>query len=192
VNDEINPKTLAGAKKLSMQLNPPSAITYMAAVLEHGAAKYGMFNWRHSSVPLMTYIGAMYRHLAALLDGEGVDPESGLPHEAHIMAGCAIVIDAAHCGTLVDDRPPPGGTGFNLSYYSEKGHLPPIPPGRVEVEMDPDLELVPEAEPESAPDPSPDLKPEEKRRDVGWSRSIPGGLSAAAADPWPYETFHRP
>ncbi|WP_445504802.1 dATP/dGTP diphosphohydrolase domain-containing protein [Microvirga sp. G4-2] len=44
------------------------------------------------------------RHFNALKAGEDRDPESKLPHWAHIAAGCSIVMDAANAGTLIDDR----------------------------------------------------------------------------------------
>jgi len=187
VNEKINPKTIAGAKKLSMQLIPPSALTYMAAVFEHGAAKYGPFNWRESDVPIMTYIGAIHRHVAALLDGEDTDPESGLPHAAHIMTSCAIVIDSANAGTLVDDRPPPGGASFDLAYHAHHGVLPKLPsPHKDETQGEQDTGTAP---PALTPTPSNHVSPDSG----GFSRSVPGGLSAAEYPTgWPYETFRRP
>lgn len=44
------------------------------------------------------------RHLNAWRDGEDRDPESGFSHIAHIATSCNILMDAAHCGTLQDDR----------------------------------------------------------------------------------------
>ena len=54
----------------------------------------------------MTYLGAMKRHIDALLDGEDLAPDSGVHHLGHIAASCAIVLDAGKNGTLVDNRPP--------------------------------------------------------------------------------------
>jgi hypothetical protein len=69
-----------------------------------GARKYGLFNWRTNKVCATTYIGAIMRHLTAWQDGEDLDPDSGLTHLAKIAACCNILMDAQHCGTLVDDR----------------------------------------------------------------------------------------
>ena len=55
---------------------------------------------------MMTYLGAMKRHIDALLDGEDLAPDSGVHHLGHIAASCAIVLDAGKHGTLVDNRPP--------------------------------------------------------------------------------------
>lgn len=57
-----------------------------------------------AAIPLSIYIDAMIRHLLALREGQDCAPDSGLPHLAHIMAGASIVLDAAACGTLIDDR----------------------------------------------------------------------------------------
>lgn len=88
-----------------MHLLPPVALEMTAWVHGLGAAKYGAWNWRQNRVQAMTYVGAILRHLTAWTDGEDVDPESGVSHLAHIAAGCNILMDAAHAGMLVDNRP---------------------------------------------------------------------------------------
>jgi len=102
----LDPKGDAGRLKPQLQLIPPVLNIEMAAALQSGAAKYGPWNWRSNRVEMMTYIGAMRRHLDALLDGEDRAPDSGVTHLGHIAASCAIVLDAARHGTLVDNRPP--------------------------------------------------------------------------------------
>lgn len=101
-----DPKGEAGAKKVQLQLIPPFASAEVAKVHALGATKYGAWNWRENRVELMTYVGAIRRHLDALVDGEDNDPESGVSHLAHIGASCNIVLDAGDFGTLVDNRPP--------------------------------------------------------------------------------------
>ena len=103
-------KEQASSAKLPMHLIPPAA-AWLCLALESGAIKYGAYNWRlldGRRLNMTTYIAAAQRHLAALLDGEDTDPESGLPHAAHVMAGMAIMLDARAAGTLEDDRPPAG------------------------------------------------------------------------------------
>lgn len=100
-----SPKVAQGAAKTPLALIPPSASEAIAKVHQHGAERYGEWNWRESNVPLMTYLHAMKRHIDAVIDGQDLDPDSGLPHVAHVAAGCNIVIDAGVFGTLVDDRP---------------------------------------------------------------------------------------
>jgi hypothetical protein len=51
------------------------------------------------------YYDAAMRHLMAYFDGQDLDPESGLPHLAHVMACASILIDAKKNETLNDNRP---------------------------------------------------------------------------------------
>lgn len=101
-----DPKGDAGKQKPQLQLIPPVFNIAVAGALALGAEKYGVANWRNNNVQAMTYIGAMRRHIDAYLDGQDIDPESGVSHLAHVAACCAITLDAAASGTLVDNRPP--------------------------------------------------------------------------------------
>lgn len=101
-----DPKAQAGAAKPPLALLPPEALRQAAWAHGLGAAKYGPFNWRECKVEAMTYVSAMMRHIGQYLDGEDADAESGLSHLAHVIASANILIDAKHCGTLVDNRPP--------------------------------------------------------------------------------------
>lgn len=101
----LDPKGLAGQAKPQLQLIPPTFNTETALALACGAAKYGAWNWRHNRIEIMTYLGAIRRHIDCLIEGEDIDPESGAHHLGHIAAGCAIVLDARRAGTLVDNRP---------------------------------------------------------------------------------------
>jgi len=103
-----NPKQLFGDKKLPLHLIPPAASAFIALGLRDGAGKYGPWNWRDESVEVMTYIGALKRHIDAWVDGEECADDSGYPHLAHAIAGLAILIDAVTGGFAIDNRPPPG------------------------------------------------------------------------------------
>lgn len=103
---QLDPKGIAGKLKPQLQLVPPVILKEMAGALAIGAEKYGPWNWRDNKVEIMTYLGAMRRHIDAVLEGEDLDPESGFHHLGHVAAGCAIVLDAKEQGTLVDNRPP--------------------------------------------------------------------------------------
>lgn len=100
-----DPKGEAGKAKPPLALLPPEALRQAALAHGSGTAKYGAFNWRENQVNATTYISAMMRHIGQYLDGEDADAESGLSHLAHVIASANILIDAKHCGTLVDDRP---------------------------------------------------------------------------------------
>jgi hypothetical protein len=52
------------------------------------------------------YISAIGRHLDSYLSGERLDPVDGTHHLGHIMASCAILLEAEASSKLVDDRPP--------------------------------------------------------------------------------------
>ena len=100
-----DPKGEAGAKKDPMQCIPLNALAPIAHVMKLGSIKYGPSNWLNSDgVGLLTYKGAVLRHLAAIDRGEDIDPESGQSHWAHIAASCMIILDAEANGQLIDDR----------------------------------------------------------------------------------------
>lgn len=103
-HQEADPKAKHGAQKPQLQLIPPAANEAMARALELGASKYGKFNWRRNKVSIDTYLAAMKRHIDCVIDGQDVDKESGAHHLGHVMAGCAIVLDALRHGMLIDDR----------------------------------------------------------------------------------------
>jgi len=73
------------ADKPRMDLIDPDAITGLAGVLTFGAQKYAAHNWRQG-ISNSRLIAAMLRHLFAIMRGEYIDPESGLPHIDHV--GC--------------------------------------------------------------------------------------------------------
>lgn len=100
-----DPKGAEGAKKTPLHLLPPEPKRAAAMVHKLGADKYGPWNWRTNKVELMTYLSAMMRHIDEVLSGTDIDPESTEHHLAHVIAGCNIVLDARHHGTLIDNRP---------------------------------------------------------------------------------------
>ena len=100
-----NPKDIAGSSKPPLALIPPIAEIYTSEVLRHGADKYGAWNWRRERIGMTAYLSAMRRHINAVIAGEDIDRDSGLPHLAHVMATAAIVMDAAHANCVIDDRP---------------------------------------------------------------------------------------
>ena len=99
-----NPKTVFGVQKPPMSFVPPFALRALGLVMKHGADKYGRLNWRQHRVSSTVYYDAAMRHLMAWMDGEDLDPESGQPHLAHVMACCTIILDAGDRGKLNDNR----------------------------------------------------------------------------------------
>lgn len=115
-----NPKARFGAAKSPLALIPATAEIMIAEVFALGATKYGPFNWRVTGVEAMTYAHAAKRHLAAWVDGQDVDPESGQPHLAHVAACMAILMDASACGKLDDNRPPRGPAAELIAALTKK------------------------------------------------------------------------
>lgn len=71
--------------KPRMDLLDSQAIEGLADVLTFGAQKYAAHNWREG-ISNSRLIAALLRHTFAILRGEYVDQESGLPHIDHV--GC--------------------------------------------------------------------------------------------------------
>lgn len=71
--------------KPKMDLLDADALEGLARVLTFGAKKYAAHNWRNG-ITNSRLIGAMLRHIFAIMRGEFTDPESGLPHIDHV--GC--------------------------------------------------------------------------------------------------------
>lgn len=103
-----NPKDKIGASKPDLSLIPPAALVHEAMAMADGGRKYGPYNWREEPVQAMTYIAAALRHLGQYLDGQDIDPKSLVHHLGHARACCGILLDAAECGALIDNRPKPG------------------------------------------------------------------------------------
>ena len=123
-----DPKKAAGDAKTPLHLLPPYALALIAWAHKEGAEKYGAWNWRKTGVCATTYIGAIMRHLAAWQDGEDNDPDSGLSHIAKIGACCNILLDAEHCGKLVDDRSKVGVTQRAEAFKKLMGLISDPPP----------------------------------------------------------------
>lgn len=115
-----NPKDLLAVKKPPIHLVPPIQEVLTSLAFQDGAIKYGPFNWREKKVKYSVYYAAAIRHLKQVYDGEDIDPISKVPHLAHASACIAILMDAAACGCLVDDRPAKGATSKVIEEYTKK------------------------------------------------------------------------
>jgi hypothetical protein len=104
-----NPKDAIGSDKLPLHLWPETASALGCLGLLDGALKYGRANFRAIGVRSSIYYDAARRHLNKWFEGEDNDPDSGLPHLAHVLACVAIVVDAQAAGKLNDDRQVAGG-----------------------------------------------------------------------------------
>ena len=73
------------SEKPKMNLLPPKAIVEVAKVLTFGAEKYDAENWRKLDDLQNRYTAGALRHIFAHMDGEKLDPETGLSHMAHAL-----------------------------------------------------------------------------------------------------------
>jgi hypothetical protein len=64
----------------------------VGAVLEYGARKYAPDGWKGVPDARARYADALLRHFSAWLDGERADPESGLPHAAHVATNALFLL----------------------------------------------------------------------------------------------------
>lgn len=109
-----NPKDLIGAKKVDLSLLPVIAIAHGAHAFMDGAKKYGPYNWRDYAVEARTYVAAAKRHLDAWLEREEFAKDSGVHHLGHVIACCAILLDAQAHQMMIDNRPKENGGWGNI------------------------------------------------------------------------------
>lgn len=81
-----------GKPRIAMNLVGREVAECEAKVWEMGAEKYGMGNWQKGQ-QLSTCMDSVLRHATAIMNGEFIDPESGLPHVGHLITASKI---AAH------------------------------------------------------------------------------------------------
>lgn len=93
----------ADSEKIPVELLDPYALEQIALVLEFGRRKYGAHNWR-KGIRFTRIIAAAMRHTLAILRGEDTDPESGLPHAAHLGCCAMFLIWTMSNRPDLDDR----------------------------------------------------------------------------------------
>jgi len=103
---DTNPKDAIGIKKVPYHLVPANVLGELALVFLEGARKYRAYNWRVAGVRASVYLDALDRHLKAWINGEDIDPDSGLSHLTKAMACLFILRDSMMVNNWVDDRPP--------------------------------------------------------------------------------------
>lgn len=102
-----DPKQGAGMKKIPFHALPFAVIAELAVAHGEGALKYGRHNWREGEVVVSTYYAAALRHIFSFIEGEDIDPESGLSHVTKAIASLCVLRDAQINGCAEDDRPAP-------------------------------------------------------------------------------------
>lgn len=71
----------------------PHALTAVARVATFGAQKYAAHSWKTVPGAEERYHDALHRHTLAKYSGEISDPESGLPHAAHIAWNALALLE---------------------------------------------------------------------------------------------------
>ncbi len=89
--------------KPQWSLLPKESTEEVVRVLEHGAKKYGAYNWRVGT-EWRRYIDAAVRHITSFNAGEDKDPESGYNHLAHAICCLLFLIDFGKNNRGTDDR----------------------------------------------------------------------------------------
>lgn len=83
----------ADAGKLRWALLPFRALEGVVGVLTFGATKYRPHGWRGVDNAVERYRDALLRHVAAYMQGEWMDPETGLPHLAHAATNALFLLE---------------------------------------------------------------------------------------------------
>lgn len=123
---DTNPKAAFAANKVPLHLWPAIASAMGAMGLLDGACKYGRSNWRHSGVRASTYVDALARHANDWFEGNDIDPDSRLHQFCHMLACCAILVDAWAQGKLVDDRMYRGAAGHRAKMQELSKLVPEV------------------------------------------------------------------
>lgn len=119
VKKDTNPKEALGIKKVPTYVVPTAPYLYLGLAMLEGGRKYGAHNYRAMGAKHSVYVDGIERHLRAHLEGEDIDPDSGLPHLAKIMGCCAVLLDSIEMGNDIDDRPIRYSNGLDLSKFNK-------------------------------------------------------------------------
>lgn len=98
--------------KLRWDCLPWPAVEQVVRVLTFGADKYSAWSWPSVPDARRRYFAALVRHAVAWLRGERLDPESGLPHLAHLACNALFLLsfelgEAAEPAALAELAAPP-------------------------------------------------------------------------------------
>lgn len=89
--------------KLRWELLPLDLVEYLVRVYTFGAEKYAPNSWQNLEDGYQRYKAALMRHMVAYEKGEFADPESGLPHLAHMAWNALAMLYFGIRGTLSDE-----------------------------------------------------------------------------------------
>jgi hypothetical protein len=89
--------------KPNLTFIPKEAMFEMGKALTFGAKKYGDHNYRNG-MKVSRQLAAALRHIYQHLDGETLDPESGVTHIGHALASLAMACYTLNNHKDLDDR----------------------------------------------------------------------------------------
>lgn len=104
IDDELRAKR--AEQKPPLALIPASALEGIASVIEFGANKHGLHDWR-KGFPWLERLSSAQRHIQAFIEGNDLDDEeggSGLCHLDHAMCQLAFVREYMVTHPECDDR----------------------------------------------------------------------------------------
>jgi hypothetical protein len=89
--------------KLGIDQIPLEVIAEVGLVYTYGEGKYGRDNWLKGT-DWSEFAGSLFRHYTKFMLGEDIDPETGLPHLAHLIWNAIAIETFRLRGLGVDDR----------------------------------------------------------------------------------------
>lgn len=89
--------------KLRWSLVDYEALEPMVRVLEFGADKYAPDNWK-KGMSYRSTSESLLRHMYAFMNGEDIDPESGISHIGHVLCNAMFLSNYLKHREEFDDR----------------------------------------------------------------------------------------
>lgn len=98
----------------------PYELTIAAAIgLNYGEFKYDARNWE-KGFDLLDVTHSVERHNKAIMNGEEIDADSGLPHYILLASSTAMLVGNMMRGIHTDDRPAPVDPAYSVSELASK------------------------------------------------------------------------
>jgi len=116
---ESNPKDMLGSVKAYTHLIPTAPLYEVGLAMFEGARKYGSHNYRAIGTRATVYYNAARRHMDAWLEGEDIDPDSGIHHLMKAVACFMVLRDSMIMGNFEDDRPLRYADGFSIEKFNK-------------------------------------------------------------------------
>lgn len=91
------------SQKPRISIIPQLALMEIIKGFEHGAGKYGEFNYSNG-MDIRRYIDASWRHTNQFLTGEDIDLESQVHHLALAACNCMMALENLMTGSGRDNR----------------------------------------------------------------------------------------